>query len=194
MTYGSSRAAARPRGASRSRRQVSRRPDGSPLPRPQGSSRCVERPTRAHHPAPSWATWQKIINDRGVPDPRTIVDAAEPIPVVARIVWSTDGEEHCPAARSGGPATRSSPSSATPGARPSARGPHCNHIGEARPIPRSVVVAQGPAVHAAATWPSCQRRNLIVCLVAPAACIQSGCPQSRPVRPYSGLTTSGFSS
>jgi hypothetical protein len=43
-------------------------------------------------PPPSWATWQRIINDTGVRDaPRR-----EPIPVVARVVWSTDGEEHLP--------------------------------------------------------------------------------------------------
>ena len=41
-------------------------------------------------PPPSWATWQRIVNDIGVHEaPRR-----EPIPVVARVVWATDGEEH----------------------------------------------------------------------------------------------------
>lgn len=47
-------------------------------------------------PPPSWATWQRIINDRGVPDQRLVTTASAPIPVVARIVWGTDGEEHIP--------------------------------------------------------------------------------------------------
>ena len=43
-------------------------------------------------PPPSWATWQRIVNDTGVRDaPRR-----DPIPVVARVVWATDGEEHLP--------------------------------------------------------------------------------------------------
>jgi hypothetical protein len=43
-------------------------------------------------PPPSWATWQRIVNDTGVRDaPRR-----DPIPVLARVVWATDGEEHLP--------------------------------------------------------------------------------------------------
>lgn len=43
-------------------------------------------------PPPSWATWQRIVNDTGVRDaPRR-----NPIPVLARVVWASDGEEHLP--------------------------------------------------------------------------------------------------
>ena len=40
-------------------------------------------------PPPSWATWQRIVNDTGVRQaPRR-----DPIAVLARVVWATDGEE-----------------------------------------------------------------------------------------------------
>jgi hypothetical protein len=44
-------------------------------------------------PPPGWASWQRIINGRDVPDWSSVVVAAVPIPVVARVVWATDGEQ-----------------------------------------------------------------------------------------------------
>ena len=50
------------------------------------------RPAVLTTPPPSWATWQRIVNDTGVRDaPRR-----DPIPVLARVVWATDGEERVP--------------------------------------------------------------------------------------------------
>ena len=43
---------------------------------------------------PSWETWQRIINGQDVPDRRDVTTATEPIPVVTRIVWGVNGEEH----------------------------------------------------------------------------------------------------
>lgn len=47
-------------------------------------------------PPPSWAKWQKVINAVEIPPRDQFVDAPAPIPVVARIVWGTDGEEWVP--------------------------------------------------------------------------------------------------
>jgi hypothetical protein len=44
--------------------------------------------------AATWRYWQEVVNGDFPPPPVPGENVAEPIPVIARVVWETDGEEH----------------------------------------------------------------------------------------------------
>lgn len=47
-------------------------------------------------PPPSWAKWQRVINNRPPAQPTRVPLQPQPIEVLARVVWATDGEEWVP--------------------------------------------------------------------------------------------------
>lgn len=46
--------------------------------------------------AASWRSWQTVLNQTWPPEPRTLRNRPEPIPVIVRVHWEHDGEEHLP--------------------------------------------------------------------------------------------------